>query len=367
MDKLDGYKLSDQLITACNDYVDAETYKKGMDLFAEGQYAQAIEALTALLRNKDDGYMRAERVIALCNAAIRQSPDDKPLQNGEGTQPPDNMGSGEAEWVDKYEELLQYAASNDEYGTGRYSLYDVDEDGRPELFLITGPTVSAMELTGYFYSFEAGYEPYFTLDVSQSSVCGIGEENAFLVRYGHMGWECIQKVTVIRNGHPAELEETKIFSGEVRDYHDLTPLPFFALDDMSGLNWQENPQADEAHNQAVIDSLSGQLASRTEREQEAIRIFQTTTKPYWKGYTFADMEEIIFSSSEIECEPYQGSDTKFLVTLSGNYYPNIVDFPSAQRNGRITLLVDTDTGGVSLYEDTGIESAFEAYIVGTNR
>lgn len=366
LEKLDGYRSSDKLITACKDYVDAEAYKKGMDLFAKGQYAAAIDALTAFLQNKADGYLRAERVITICNAAIRQSSDDKPLQSGEGTHP-DNMGFSDAAWVDKYEELLHYAASNDEYGTGSYSLYDVDEDGTPELFLITGPTVSAMELTGYFHSPEAGYEPYFTLDVSQSSVCGIGEDNAFLVHFGHMGWENIQKITVIRNGHPAELDKTKIFAGEVRDYHDLTPLPSFALDDMSGLNWQENPQSDEAHNQAVIDSLPGQSSSGTNREEDAVRIFQTVTKSHWNGYTFADLEEIVFKDYDIQCAPYQGSNTRFLVTLSGNYCPNVVDLPNVQNYGKITLLVDTDTSEVSLIEDDGIDQAFEVYIsLGTN-
>lgn len=70
LDALGDYKSSEKLKEACVSFSVAEKYKNAIDLFAEGKYTEASEELSSLLKDYSSGYLRAERVIMLCNAAI---------------------------------------------------------------------------------------------------------------------------------------------------------------------------------------------------------------------------------------------------------------------------------------------------------
>ena len=66
-----------------------------------------------------------------------------------------------------------------------------------------------------------------------------------------------------------------------------------------------------------------------------------------------------FHNYSWDFKPFNGSDTVYLVTFSGNDTPNPRDFPTMSRQGSITWKVDVSTGQVSLYDDpNNISSAF---------
>ena len=96
--------------------------------------------------------------------------------------------------------------------------------------------------------------------------------------------------------------------------------------------------------------------------EDAIQIFWTVSSSNWNGYNMASLTEIVFNSYDIQCNSYQGSGTQYLVTLSGEYCPNVVDLPYITETGSLTLLIDTSTGEAVLMEDSGIIEAFEVYI-----
>lgn len=70
LDLLGDYKASIKLKEACTSLIFAKKYKDTIDLFAAGEYSAANEALYALMKEHDGGYLRAGRVVLLCNAAI---------------------------------------------------------------------------------------------------------------------------------------------------------------------------------------------------------------------------------------------------------------------------------------------------------
>ena len=86
---LGDYKSSVKLKEACINLSVAEEYKKAIDLFAEGKYAEASKELTSLLKGNDDGYLRAERIITLCAAASSNT-----SSNGDDAGSGNNSDSG---------------------------------------------------------------------------------------------------------------------------------------------------------------------------------------------------------------------------------------------------------------------------------
>ena len=92
---LGDYKSSVKLKEACVSISIAEKYKKAIDLFVKGEYGEASKELSSLLKDYDSGYLRAERVIALCNIAISNASGNAGNASGDSntsqlpaTQPP---------------------------------------------------------------------------------------------------------------------------------------------------------------------------------------------------------------------------------------------------------------------------------------
>lgn len=88
LNDLGDYRKSSGLKSICISYLKAEKYKGAVDLFSDGKYPEAIKELTTLLKDNDEesssdsGYLRAERIITLCNAAIEQASADESESEG---------------------------------------------------------------------------------------------------------------------------------------------------------------------------------------------------------------------------------------------------------------------------------------------
>lgn len=130
-----------------------------------------------------------------------------------------------------------------------YSLYDLDGDNIPELFAKLG-TCEADYMYHVYTARADGVLKLGILGGSHSGLCGLWGQNACLRHGGHMGYEQITKIT-LKNG---TLSEETVYESSSGDYHDLSYLPSYALDQHEGLNWEGNPYDD---NQAVLDNLGG--------------------------------------------------------------------------------------------------------------
>lgn len=168
--------------------------------------------------------------------------------------PLDNSSPGISKssgWAAAYQQVIndtKYQMSD--CSMCNYSVYDINEDGIPELFLNVGHCEADMVFKVYSFSAETSTVQYHgSVSGSSAAICGIAQKNAFLVHFGKMGYEIITLVT-LENG---ALTETVIYEAQVLEYHDLTALPVFALDDFRGLNWVAN---EKDSNQALIDLIT---------------------------------------------------------------------------------------------------------------
>lgn len=156
-----------------------------------------------------------------------------------------------APWVDLYSEILEDALINwDGYlGGCSYSIYDIDRNGIPELFVKTG-ACEAVYLFHIYTISNGQAKEIAMISGSHSSICGITNRNGFLLQFGQMGYEIIEAYYGTSDTLPAKGDV--LFEGEVEEYHNLTQLEIYALDDYSGLCWSANPTD---NNQSVIDNL----------------------------------------------------------------------------------------------------------------
>lgn len=168
--------------------------------------------------------------------------------------PLDNSSPGiskSSDWAAAYKQVI----SNIKYqmtdcSMCNYSVYDTNEDGIPELFLNIGNCEADRVFKVYSFSAETSAVQYYgSVSGSSAEICGIAQKNAFLVHFGKMGYEIITLVT-LENG---VLKGTVIYEAQVLEYHDLTALPVFALDDFRGLNWVAN---EKDNNQELIDHIT---------------------------------------------------------------------------------------------------------------
>ena len=90
LEALGDYKSSVKLKEACTSLSEASKYNRAIDLFDQWKYKEAIAELSALLNECNGDYLKAQRVIALCDAAINKPADNNGnTSNGETpSQPP---------------------------------------------------------------------------------------------------------------------------------------------------------------------------------------------------------------------------------------------------------------------------------------
>lgn len=129
-----------------------------------------------------------------------------------------------------------------------YSVFDIDKDGTPELFLKAGTCEADYQLKLYRYA-NGSADCFATLGAGHAVFCGLGDQKAFLIAVGHMGYEVVTKYSYA-NG---ELNEEIIFEGAVQNYHEFSYLTSFELDDLSGLEWTAN---ESDNNQSILDNYS---------------------------------------------------------------------------------------------------------------
>ena len=131
-----------------------------------------------------------------------------------------------------------------------YTLYDIDENGTPEMFVKVGTCEADYEFRVFTMS-EDTYDVKLieTLPAGHTSVCGIQTKGAFLLHGAHQGYEWIYKVTMVNNN----LVQEVIFDAEVVNYHELESLSFYEASDRTGLNWSANPSE---NNQQILDNYT---------------------------------------------------------------------------------------------------------------
>ena len=129
-----------------------------------------------------------------------------------------------------------------------YSVFDIDKDGTPELFLKVGTCEADYQLRLYHYA-NGTADCFATLGAGHAVFCGLGAQKAFLIDSGHQGYEVVTKYSY-DNG---KLNEEIMFEGAVQNYHEFSYLTSFELDDLSGLEWTAN---EPDNNQSVLDNYS---------------------------------------------------------------------------------------------------------------
>jgi len=129
-----------------------------------------------------------------------------------------------------------------------YSVFDIDKDGTPELFLKVGTCEADYQLKLYRYANDTA-DCFATLGAGHAVFCGLGAQKAFLIDSGHQGYEVVTKYSY-DNG---KLNEEILFEGAVQNYHEFSYLTSFELDDLSGLEWTAN---EPDNNQSVLDNYS---------------------------------------------------------------------------------------------------------------
>lgn len=179
-------------------------------------------------------------------------PDNPVVDNKENESPEVNTPSANvsSDWGQAYFDVVadamkefpqyQYSCS--------YSVFDIDKDGTPELFLKVGTCEADYQLKLYRYA-NGTADCFATLWASHAVFCGLGDQKAFLIDSGRQGYEVVTKYSYA-NG---ELNEEILFEGAVQNYHEFSYLTSFELDDLSGLEWTAN---EPDNNQSVLDNYS---------------------------------------------------------------------------------------------------------------
>lgn len=179
--------------------------------------------------------------------ATEEVPPQKPAKPNETATEP-SEAEPELHWKDAYSLQLSNLTPTDPVFHGEYSVYDLDGDGSPELFVKIGSCEADYMYSVYTMS-PAGAKLIATLGGSHSYLCGLSGQNACLLASGHQGYECILELKLI----DGILIQEVIYEAYGEEYHNLSGLPTYELSKREGLNWTSNPYDD---NQTVLDNHS---------------------------------------------------------------------------------------------------------------
>lgn len=140
-----------------------------------------------------------------------------------------------ATWSDAYAEVLSGAMA--EFPQYRhacvYSLYDVDKNGAPELMVKVGTCEADFQYRLYDCPKGGGARMLGTLSGSHAALAGLQNGSALLLINGAQGYETVSRCTLADGAVSVE----ELFSGYVDEYHPFDYLPYYELDDPSGLSW----------------------------------------------------------------------------------------------------------------------------------
>ncbi len=96
-------------------------------------------------------------------------------------------------------------------------------------------------------------------------------------------------------------------------------------------------------------------------EKMAIDIFCELTQ--WRNTNYGEMIDIIYKDYDVTCTAVEGSDTKYVLTFDGTYYPNKRDLPNYTEHGILSVEVDIATKTGKILKDQGIRTAMDVYVV----
>ena len=93
----------------------------------------------------------------------------------------------------------------------------------------------------------------------------------------------------------------------------------------------------------------------------AVDVFCELTQ--WKNSNYGEMIDVIYKDYDVTCTAVEGSDTKYVITFNGNYYPNKPDLPNFTIEGTLSVEVDIATKTGKILEDDGIRSAMDVWVI----
>ena len=133
-----------------------------------------------------------------------------------------------------------------------YTIYDIDKDGTPEMFVKMG-TCEA-DYAYYLYAYHENRDcAKFVAEIpaGHSVLCGLENEDAFVVQLGHQGYERITKY-IYRNSLLTSETLYEKADDAFHEYANLDGLPYYAVTDPNGLLWTGNPHDGNQH---ILDNL----------------------------------------------------------------------------------------------------------------
>lgn len=208
-------------------------YQRAVALAEAGDFSEAMKIQSELEGNPDITQAQMDHLSAL-------------LKNGREPAAADTPEARIPGWKAAYRRILANTA--EEYSDHRdictYALYDIEEDGTPELFLKAGASEEDCRFMLYT-AVEDEPISLATFPAAHLSVCGISEKVFPAARRIHG-----------RRMDPTmhRVQRRAVRGAGVRciwkDRHALTHLDVYEIDDDTGLNWTANQAED---NQAVLD------------------------------------------------------------------------------------------------------------------
>lgn len=156
-------------------------------------------------------------------------------------------------WKEAYISQLEAISKNADRETAScfkaYWIYDIDEDGTPELVALTNPSDPGAVL--HFYTFDGSNAVSLgECSGTHANICGYKGENGILVQSGHMEYENDTVVTIERDSINTKIK----FSGHVLNFHDFTSIESseFPSEEYNMMNWEGNP---EDSNRATLEDI----------------------------------------------------------------------------------------------------------------
>lgn len=178
-----------------------------------------------------------------------------------------------------------------------YTLYDIDENGIPELFV---KNCNVFHVYGFSEQSETLID-LGELDASawHGSICGIEGKNQFLVWGVQQFYEIITLVTL----QDDRLVEKTIFEDAVENEHELSPLKVYDLADRSGLmKWAGNESEQNLFALTNYQKIAyDQGGKQYEEKDEQLHISSTDRydEQMWRPI-FSDFVNAHFSGKQVD-------------------------------------------------------------------
>ncbi len=184
----------------------------------------------------------------------------------------------------------------------------------------------------------------------------IGEDGTYKYdNYDYSGYGTNEEVDKLTHSDStSELKVTVSLSGKaILGRKDIGYEIVFEDDEIVGL--KSVLSVDDSMYKAVEQSSAKQKIRET-----AVDIFGELTK--WKNSNFTKMVTTIYKDYDIYCDAVEGSDSKYLVTIKGDYYPNKSQIKNYTQKGTFAVEVDLNTKEGKIVKDEGVTSAYDVYL-----